>query len=1291
MGRITWWALTILLFADTWASPNTIGSLFSRSVVETVPQHEEIASPIRASVESRPLRSFYDIAEGRLPLRDAVEKRPISLIDRKVAFKTTEDISTIHSGVGVKELNKFYGAASYLNNSSKTDERLQHGNANLQEMQQTSGPTDRRLVICYMQSWAAYRSPPLAFTAGLVPRSCTHLHYEYAAIHPNTYAVIPANEDYDIVKGGYRITTGLKQRMPGLRIIISVGGESTERLFSEIVQKQKRRSLFIDSAVKFLREHDFDGMEINWVYPGEKDDKEKELLTSLLYELREKFSSYGLLLSTVLPPFRYQIEDGYDLRAVSGATDYTVLQAWDMTHGKKDEPPSRALHHSTLHRDPGAASRDQRYENIEFIVKYLLRLGMAPDKLVLGVPLFARSYTLAPSSLPSPGAQVTSWGEEGQYTQTKGLLAYFEVCMAEREGRGTSALDEAGNAYAIFNNQWVSFDSSSTVLEKMRFVISSGLAGAAAWPIDMDDFRGLCGSPFPILSTISTSLNGESVQSDQSTLKIGSCESDEPYLASDEDSCAHFHFCSGGINYRMVCEEQRLYDPSTGFCGHQDVAKCLPGQSLRISVNDAERYLSQVYENDFEWNGEHTTKDLQTESLLDKYEVDVKKNKANDKKVVCYMTSWAFYRRGDGKFVPEHIDTRLCTHVIYAYASLTPDDLVAKEFDPWADITNNLYERVTSLKDIRVLLGLGGWTDSSGDKYSRLVSSDSARVNFIEKLIPFLKMHNFNGLHLDWNYPVCWQSNCKKGAASDKPNFAKFVEQLSRALHGVGMELGVAISGYKEVIEAAYDLPTISKAVDFMSAMTYDYHGGWESMTSHHTPLVPDSKDTLPYYSIEYAIKAMLSGGADPKKLLLGLSFYGQSYRLSDVDGTKGPGASAAGPGEPGEFTKQPGMLAYYEICYRVKNLRWKTGKQTNAGPYTYSDSQWVGYDDPKSITEKVEWAMQQGLGGVTAWAIDLDDFNNRCCGEPSPLLRAASRALGRAVPSPPSACERPPPPITPAPPTTTTVAADGSAGGGDHGNHGNHNQHTSTTWPNWTPAATAPTTAQTWWSPATTPATTTSTTTPTTITTTSTSTTTTKRSPTSQTPPSLIDGGNVEGESCKAGEYGAAPGDCASYQQCEGGQWRKHKCAPGLHWSQPASRCDWPSFAKCTEKPSNEAGTASSTLAPMTSRPPLKPTITTTTKRTTTASTTITTTAQPATSGSVSSSGDPKAGSPCSQAGYQPTKDCNTYLHCDGNTWHMQSCAPGLHWSPTQNQCDWPKYAKCKCKYISKYPTVNN
>lgn len=62
--------------------------------------------------------------------------------------------------------------------------------------------------------------------------------------------------------------------------------------------------------------------------------------------------------------YRYQIEDGYDLSAVSGVTDYTILQAWDMTHSKRDDPPTKALQHSALHRDPGASARNQRFDNI---------------------------------------------------------------------------------------------------------------------------------------------------------------------------------------------------------------------------------------------------------------------------------------------------------------------------------------------------------------------------------------------------------------------------------------------------------------------------------------------------------------------------------------------------------------------------------------------------------------------------------------------------------------------------------------------------------------------------------------------------------------------------------------------------------------------------------------------------------------------------------------------------------------------------------------------------------------
>ena len=71
-------------------------------------------------------------------------------------------------------------------------------------------------------------------------------------------------------------------------------------------------------------------------------------------------------------------------------------------------------------------------------------------------------------------------------------------------------------------------------------------------------------------------------------------------------------------------------------------------------------------------------------------------------------------------------------------------------------------------------------------------------------------------------------------------------------------------------------------------------------------------------------------------------------------------------------------------------------------GPYAYSSTQWVGFDDSKMIRKKSEYVMQNGFGGAMVWALDLDDFKNRCGCEPHPLLRTINRVLrGYSVPDP--------------------------------------------------------------------------------------------------------------------------------------------------------------------------------------------------------------------------------------------------------------------------------------------------
>lgn len=132
----------------------------------------------------------------------------------------------------------------------------------------------------------------------------------------------------------------------------------------------------------------------------------------------------------------------------------------------------------------------------------------------------------------------------------------------------------------------------------------------------------------------------------------------------------------------------------------------------------------------------------------------------NEKKMVCYYTNWSQKRAGVGKFRPEDIDGELCTHVIYAFATLD-EETFTLDIDDSADAYRNFLWRAAEIKrknGVKVLLGLGGYNDSKDDKYSRLAASPQpVRDKFVEHIERFLEQYEFDGLELDYEFPVCPQ------------------------------------------------------------------------------------------------------------------------------------------------------------------------------------------------------------------------------------------------------------------------------------------------------------------------------------------------------------------------------------------------------------------------------------------------------------------------------------------------------------------------------------------------------
>uniref|UniRef100_A0A182S9A2 chitinase n=1 Tax=Anopheles maculatus TaxID=74869 RepID=A0A182S9A2_9DIPT len=625
-----------------------------------------------------------------------------------------------------------------------------------------------------------------------------------------------------------------------------------------------------------------------------------------------------------------------------------------------------------------------------------------------------------------------------------------------------------------------------------------------------------------------------------------------------------------------------------------------------------------------------------------------------------------------------------------------------KEFDSWADLDNNLYYRtVTAAGDVPVLLGLGGWTDSVGNKYSEMVGSAANRRNFITNAVVFLKRHGFSGLHMDWNYPVCWQSDCSKGSDSDRTNFSKLIQEIRKTFSQEGLLISTSISGYKEVLMVSYDIAELSKYVDFMAIMTYDYHGSWEEQTGHVSPLYGSSYDKYPQYNTDYTMQLLVKMGADKRKLIVGVPFYGQTFKLAQTTrATPGEGSPAIGPGTAGDDTRQPGMLAYYEICQRVRKQKWKVGRDPDmkSGPYATNGEQWVGYDDPVSVTAKARYVMKSGFGGMAAWTVDLDDYQNRCCEERFPVLRAINRALGRLDTPVPSGmdCSRPTQPATPKPAEMTFSPDSGIQ------STTSTPAHSHTTWPSWTPESTS-TTRRTTTTMSTTDSTTTSSTTTPRTTRWTTSSTTTYSPPTTTVGttipvPGLVMPELSNAESCEGNQYKAHPTNCNSYYRCVLSEFKQQFCAGGLHWNDAAKLCDWPASAKCEmDMGTQEPATTTTTTTTTTARPTRTASRRTTTPRTTTTSTTQQSeSSRPTRRKTTVAPNSPSQTRPtkkpvtttkkpvsrptetCNNGEYYPHKSCDSFYICVNEKKVAQQCGPGLYWSQMDKSCDWEENVNC-------------
>ncbi|XP_073681482.1 chitinase, acidic.1 [Garra rufa] len=384
-------------------------------------------------------------------------------------------------------------------------------------------------------------------------------------------------------------------------------------------------------------------------------------------------------------------------------------------------------------------------------------------------------------------------------------------------------------------------------------------------------------------------------------------------------------------------------------------------------------------------------------------------------KLVCYMTNWSQYRPGNGKFMPEHIDPFLCTHVVYALATISPDNQITTV--EWND--DVLYKSLNELKKVnptlKTLLSVGGTVDGVSP-YINMVATPENRKTFIRSAMLFLRLHEFDGMDIDWQYP-----GQNLSPPEDKQRFTVFVKELRQAVEQEAIDtrktpliLSSKVSGIKSIIEDAYEIAEVSGLLDFITVLTFDYHGHWDSKTGHNSPLYRSSLDSgsVIDHNINSSVATWLGGGAHADRLLITFPTFGRTFLLSTSQ--TGLGAPANGPADAGPYTREEGFWSYYEICPMESSvpIEW-IGEQMV--PYAVQGKSWVGFDNLESFTAKVQWLNSLNLGGASVWTLDLDDFAGRFCYHGAyPLVNHLRNTLGFA----------PKPTTTPRPTTTADPIA---------------------------------------------------------------------------------------------------------------------------------------------------------------------------------------------------------------------------------------------------------------------------
>ncbi|MFJ2868343.1 glycosyl hydrolase family 18 protein [Kitasatospora sp. NPDC087314] len=327
-----------------------------------------------------------------------------------------------------------------------------------------------------------------------------------------------ADDGWGKLRGNLNQLKKLKAKYPNLKVVVSLGGWTYSKYFSDVAATDASRQKFVKSCVDTWIKGNlpvyngaggggvaagiFDGIDLDWEWPGSADGHagnhwsadDKGNLTLLLAEFRKQLDALGgshKLLTAFTPADPAKVAAGWDLTKIFSSLDIANVQGYDF-HGSGSDnswEPNRTGPQANLYSD--ANDPYNFHFSVDAAVQAYLGAGVNPRKLTIGFPFYGRGWQGVADGGASGVWQSANGAAPGQFAEEAGTRGYNNlITSVPNLTVYHDPKSIATYGYTGAGGQWWTFDDTWSIAQKTAYLKSKNLLGGMIWEISGDTPSG---------------------------------------------------------------------------------------------------------------------------------------------------------------------------------------------------------------------------------------------------------------------------------------------------------------------------------------------------------------------------------------------------------------------------------------------------------------------------------------------------------------------------------------------------------------------------------------------------------------------------------------------------------------------------------------------------------------------------------------------------------------------------------------------------------------------------------